>query len=70
MSIGRIPEYALETAKLKAKYVLTGEIDKDSPYYEDAMIGYVTLGAGNYTDKYMGEEFCLSENCTIEEGEE
>lgn len=69
MSIGRIPEYALETAKLKAKYVLTGEIDKDSPYYEDAMIGYVTLGAGNYEDKYMGNSYCLSDDCTIEEGE-
>ena len=69
MSIGRIPDYALETAKLKAKYVLTGEIDKDSPYYEDAMIGYVTLGAGNYEDKYMGNSYCLSDDCTIEEGE-
>jgi len=48
-----------EIAKLKVQYALTGEMDQDSKYSEEAMIGYITGGAGNYTDKYIGEEYTL-----------
>lgn len=60
MSIGLCTEASLEVARLKAKYVLTGEIDKDNYYYEAAMTGYVTGGAGNYTDQYIGESYDLN----------
>jgi LCP family protein required for cell wall assembly len=59
MSIGRLTERTKEIAKLKIQYALTGEMDKESKYYEEAMLGYVTGGAGNYTDKYIGEEYYL-----------
>lgn len=59
MSIGIIPEYSLEIAKLKAQYTLTGEMDESSPYYEAAMTGYITGGAGTYNDGYLGEEYPL-----------
>lgn len=59
MSIGRVPDYTIEIAKLKAQYALTGSMDKDNPYYDDALVGYVTKGAGNYVDKYMGEKYNL-----------
>ena len=65
MSIGRIPESSLEIAKLKMQYVLTGEMDQENPYYNDAIVGYVTAGAGNYDDKYMGEEYCLQGDCQL-----
>ena len=48
-----------EIAKLKIQYALTGEMDKESKYYEEAMLGYITGGAGNYSDKYIGEEYYL-----------
>ena len=59
MSIGRLTEKTKEIAKLKVQYAMTGEMDKESKYYEEAMIGYITGGAGNYTDKYIGEEYTL-----------
>ena len=59
MSIGRLTERTKEIAKLKIQYVLTGEMDKESKYYEEAMLGYITGGAGNYSDKYIGEEYYL-----------
>ena len=70
MSIGRIPESSLEIAKLKMQYVLSGEMDKDNPYYDEAIIGYITKGAGNYDDKYMGEEYCLEEDCKLNSEQE
>ncbi len=59
MSIGLIPDYSLQIAKLKAQYTLGEEIDETSPYYEAAMTGYVTGGAGTYSDGYIGEEYQL-----------
>lgn len=59
MSIGLIPDYSLAIAKLKAQYTLTGEMDESSPYYDDAMVGYITGGAGTYKDGYIGEEYQL-----------
>ncbi|MCI5773931.1 MAG: LCP family protein [Erysipelotrichaceae bacterium] len=65
MSIGRIPESSLEIAKLKMQYVLTGKMDEENPYYDDAIVGYITGGAGNYDDKYIGEEYCLEGDCEL-----
>lgn len=59
MSIGRLTNRTKEIAKLKIQYAMTGEMDKESDYYEEAMLGYITGGAGNYTDKYIGEEYYL-----------
>ena len=59
MSIGRLTERTKEIAKLKIQYAMTGEMDKESKYYEEAMLGYITGGAGNYTDKYIGQEYWL-----------
>lgn len=65
MSIGRLTERTKEIAKLKIQYAMTGEMDKDSKYYEEAMLGYITGGSGNYSDKYIGEEYYL-EGCEPE----
>lgn len=59
MSIGRLTNRTKEIAKLKIQYAMTGEIDKDNEYYEEAMLGYITGGSGNYSDKYIGEEYWL-----------
>lgn len=59
MYIGRIVQETLEIAKLKIEYALTGNLDRQSPYYEQAMLGYVSGGAGNKKDKYIGEEYML-----------
>ena len=59
MSIGRLTESTKEIAKLKIQYAMTGEMDKESKYYEEAMLGYITGGAGDYSDKYIGEEYYL-----------
>ncbi len=59
MSIGIIPDYSLQIAKLKARYTLNLDMDEKSPYYEAAMTGYVTGGAGTYNDGYIGEEYQL-----------
>lgn len=59
MSIGRLTERTKEIAKLKIQYAMTGEMDKESKYYEEAMLGYITGGSGNYSDKYIGEEYYL-----------
>lgn len=59
MYIGRIVQETLEIAKLKIEYAMTGKLDRTSPYYEEAMLGYVSGGAGNNKDKYIGEEYML-----------
>lgn len=41
---------SVEIAKGKVKLVMNGTIDKDNPYYEDIMTGYVTSGAGTIQD--------------------
>lgn len=43
-------EENIEIAKGKIELVMTGEVDKDNPYYEQIMTGYVTGGAGTEND--------------------
>ncbi len=56
---------SIEIVKGKIQLVLTGEADKESPYYEDIMTGYITGGAGTVNDGdengYIGTEFDLNE---------
>ena len=57
--IGYMVDYSVQVAKGKVNLVLNGEVDEDSPYYEDIMTGYVSGGAS--TTGYVGEEYDLRE---------
>ena len=58
-SVGYVIDYSKEIAKGKIKLALTGEVDKDNPYYEDIMIGNVTGGANQ--QEYIRNEYDLND---------
>jgi len=57
--IGIIGDESLEVAKLKMKITLGEVISTDNPLYKKVIKGYYTRGAGNYTDKYLGDVFTI-----------
>lgn len=63
-SVSFMDDTSVEIAKEKIQLVFTGIADKDSPYYEDVMTGYITGGAGTLEDGdylgYIGETYDLN----------
>jgi LCP family protein required for cell wall assembly len=61
--IGVVNKRDLEIARLKMELTLNSITLEDVPesYYDEVISGYINLGAGDYSDKYLGEDFDLTE---------
>lgn len=64
-SVGYVTDKSIQIAKGKIELTMKGTIDKDNPYFEDIVQGYVTGGAGTYDDGYIGTNYDLKEKFGI-----